>query len=122
MCGCGQSYHQFTTDHMIDEYDDGCFDQLFERHRQETNDIDEAFTLVEKGVFKESLWLRIDGAGRESSKSRSTSPPNAQVTRSYGKLSVIPKKKRSRGGDLGFLYPRKRPSSHDDDYEGRWRR
>ncbi|KAJ6683471.1 hypothetical protein OIU85_007184 [Salix viminalis] len=44
-------------------------------------------------------------------------PPNAQVTRSYGKLPVIPKKKRSRGGDLGFLYPRKRPSSHDDDYE-----
>ncbi|KAB5515915.1 hypothetical protein DKX38_026563 [Salix brachista] len=102
---------------MIDEYDDGSFDQLFERHRQETDDIGEAFTLVEKEIVKELLWLRINGAGRESSKSRSTSPPNAQVRCSYGKLPVIPKKKRSRGGDLGFLYPRKRPSSHDDDYE-----
>ncbi|KAJ6420631.1 hypothetical protein OIU84_028059 [Salix udensis] len=61
--------------------------------------------------------MRINGAGRESSKSRSTSPPNAPVRRSYGKLLVIPKKKISRGGDLGFLYPRKSPSSHDDDYE-----
>ncbi|KAJ6683473.1 hypothetical protein OIU85_007186 [Salix viminalis] len=114
-----KSYHQFTTDHMIDEYDDRCFNQLFERHRQETDDIDEAFTLVEKGVFKELLWMRINGAGRESSKSTSTSPPNAQVTRSYEKLPVIPKKKRSRGGDLGFHVSRgKDPSSHDDDYEG----
>ncbi|KAB5515919.1 hypothetical protein DKX38_026567 [Salix brachista] len=102
---------------MIDEYDDGSFDQLFERHRQETDDIGEAFTLVEKEIVKELLWLRINGAGRKSSKSRSTSPPNAQDRCSYGKLPVIPKKKRSRGGDLGFLYPRKRPSSHDDDYE-----
>ncbi|KAB5515914.1 hypothetical protein DKX38_026562 [Salix brachista] len=102
---------------MIDEYDDGSFDQLFERHRQETDDIGEAFTLVEKEIVKELLWLRINGAGRESSKSRSTSPPNAQVRCSYGKLPVIPKKKRSRGGDLGFLYPRKSPISYDDDYE-----
>ncbi|KAG5226513.1 B3 domain-containing protein [Salix suchowensis] len=109
MCGCGQSDHQFTANHMFDEYNDGSFDQLFERHRQETDDIGEAFTLVEKEIVKELLWLRINGVGRESSKSR--------ITRSYGKLPVIPKKKRSRGGDLGFLYPRKRPSSHDDDYE-----
>ncbi|KAJ6370412.1 hypothetical protein OIU76_028647 [Salix suchowensis] len=120
MCGCGQSdHHQFTADHhMIDEYDDGSFDQLFERHRQETDDIGEAFTLVEKEIVKELLWLRINAAGRESSKSGSISPPNAhQVTRSYGRLPVIPKKKRSRSRDLGFLYPRKSPSSHDDDYE-----
>ncbi|KAJ6683472.1 hypothetical protein OIU85_007185 [Salix viminalis] len=117
MCGCGQSDHQFTADHMIDEYNDGSFDQLFERHRQKTDDTGETFTLVEKEIVKELLWLRINGATRESSKSRSTSHPNAQVTRSYGKLPVIPKKKRSRGGDLGFLYPRKRRSSHDDDYE-----
>ncbi|KAJ6371880.1 hypothetical protein OIU77_002240 [Salix suchowensis] len=76
MCGCGQSdHHQFTTDHhMIDEYDDGSFDQLFERHRQETDDIGEAFTLVEKEIVKELLWLRINAAGRESSKSRRKSP------------------------------------------------
>ncbi|KAF9663268.1 hypothetical protein SADUNF_Sadunf17G0020600 [Salix dunnii] len=122
LCGCGQRGHQFAADHMIDEYDDGSFDQLFEKHRQETDNNDEAFTMVEKEIVKELLWLRINGAERESTKSRSTSPSSdgsgcAQVTRSYGKLPVLPKKKRSGGGDLGFMYPKKSPGSHDDDYE-----
>jgi hypothetical protein len=102
---------------MIDEYDDGSFDQLFEKYRQETDDNDEAFTLMEKEIVKGLLWMRNNGAKRESSKSRSTSPSSdgssyAQFTHPLVILPVIPKKKRS--GDKGFIYPKKSPSSYDN--------
>ncbi|KAJ6360244.1 hypothetical protein OIU77_004279 [Salix suchowensis] len=100
LCGYGESDHQF----MVDEHDDGSFDQLFEKYRRETDDNEEAFTFVQKEIVKGLLWMRIHGAERESSRSRSTSPPgdgssSAQLTNSsYGILPVIPKKKRSGGG------------------------
>ncbi|KAF9670291.1 hypothetical protein SADUNF_Sadunf13G0053200 [Salix dunnii] len=102
LCGYGQSDHQFMGD-MTGEHDDGSFDQLFEKYRQETEDNEEEFTFVQKEIVKGLLWMRINGAERESSRSRSTSPPrdgisSAQFTHSYGMLPVIPKKKRSGGG------------------------
>nr|TKR75045.1 hypothetical protein D5086_0000288890 [Populus alba] len=118
LCGCGQSdHHIFIADMNIDEYDDGSFDQLFEKYRQETDDNDEAFTLMEKEIVMGLLWMRNNGAKRESSKSRSTSPSSdgssyAQFTHPLVILPVIPKKKRS--GDQGFLYPKKSPSSYDN--------
>ncbi|KAJ6434007.1 hypothetical protein OIU84_017676 [Salix udensis] len=113
LCGYGESDHQF----MVDEHDDGSFDQLFEKYRRETDDNEEAFTFMQKEIVKGLLWMRIHGAERESSRSRSTSPPgdgssSAQFTNSScGILPVIPKKKRSGGKrrksesralDLGF--------------------
>ncbi|KAG5232868.1 maltase-glucoamylase, intestinal protein [Salix suchowensis] len=71
LCGYGESDHQF----MGDEHDDGSFDQLFEKYRQETDDNEEAFTFVQKEIVKGLLWMSIHGAERESSRSRSTSPP-----------------------------------------------
>ncbi|KAL3573863.1 hypothetical protein D5086_024476 [Populus alba] len=118
LCGCGQSdHHIFIADMNIDEYDDGSFDQLFEKYRQETDDYDEAFTLMEKEIVKGLLWMRNNGAKKESSKSRSTSPSSdgssyAQFTHPLVILPVIPKKKRS--GDQGFVYPKKSPSSYDN--------
>ena len=61
MCGCSsQSDHQFVDD-MVDEYDDGSFDQLFEKHRQETDDNDWAFTLVQKKLVMALLRTRNIG-------------------------------------------------------------
>ena len=118
LCGCGQSdHHIFIADMNIDEYDDGSFDQLFEKYRQETDDNDEAFTLMEKEIVKGLLWMRNNGAKSESSKSRSTSPSSdgssyAQFAHPLVILPVIPKEKRS--GDQGFIYPKKSPSSYDN--------
>ncbi|KAJ6757598.1 hypothetical protein OIU74_026789, partial [Salix koriyanagi] len=63
LCGYGESDHQF----MGDEHDDGSFDQLFEKYRQETDDNEEAFTFVQKEIVKGLLWMSIHGAERESS-------------------------------------------------------
>ncbi|CAK7341549.1 unnamed protein product [Dovyalis caffra] len=119
--GCAQNDHQRIVD-RADEYDDGSFDQLFEKYRQETKENDGAFTLVEKEIVMALMWMHNNGAKRESFKSRSISPSGtrscyAQFTHPLGILPVIPKKKSTESGDQRFIMPEKRPSSSDNSHD-----
>jgi len=124
MCGCSsQSDHQFVDD-MVDEYDDGSFDQLFEKHRQETDDNDWAFTLVQKKLVMALLRTRNIGTVKgELSQPGSISPPgtsccSARFTPPLGTLPVIPnKKKRSGRRDQRFIIHQKSPGSEEEEAE-----
>jgi len=109
MCGCSsQSDHQFVDD-MVDEYDDGSFDQLFEKHRQETDDNDGAFTLVQKKLVMALLRTRNIGTVKgELSQPGSISPPgtsccSARFTPPLGTLPVLPNKRGDQGGEIKGL-------------------
>ncbi|KAJ6975205.1 hypothetical protein D5086_024607 [Populus alba] len=115
MCGCGsQSDHQFVDD-MVDEYDDGSFDQLFAKHRQETDDNDWAFTLLRT--------RNIGTVKGELARPGSVSPPGtsccyARFTSPLGTLPVIPNKnKRSWRRDQRFIIHQKSPGSDEEEAE-----
>jgi hypothetical protein len=109
---------------MVDEYDDGSFDQLFEKHRQETDDNDWAFTLVQKKLVMALLRTRNIGTVKgELSQPGSISPPgtsccSARFTPPLGTLPVIPnKKKRSGRRDQRFIIHQKSPGSEEEEAE-----
>ncbi|KAL9379512.1 hypothetical protein Peur_027994 [Populus x canadensis] len=124
MCGCSsQSDHQFVDD-MVDEYDDGSFDQLFEKHRQETDDNDWAFMLVQKKLVMALLRTRNIGTVKgELSQPGSISPPgtsccSARFTPPIGTLPVIPNKmKRSGRRDQRFIIHQKSTGSEEEEAE-----